>query len=130
MEKVNNLKKITLSFLAGTSPGAMDLTPKHPQFEFIFGLAPEGMTPFEYELAEKVEGEEILLHLKKDTLNRFFEHLTPPIWDLLDGRDEIYLQVKVLAISAADNREIVKALADMTAHGDGGDCDCGCGCGQ
>jgi hypothetical protein len=130
MNKVENLKKITLSFLAGTSPGAMDLTPKHPQFEFIFGLAPEGMTQFEYELAEKPEGEEILLHLKKDTLNRFFEHLTPPIWDLLDGRDEIYLQVKVLAISATDNREIVKAMADMTAHGGGGDCDCGCGCGQ
>ncbi len=128
MNKVENLKKITLSYQAGTSRDTMDLTPKHPEFKFIFGLAPEGMTAFEYELVEKVEGDNVLLHLKKDDLNRFFAHLNPPIWDLFDGRDEIYLNVKILEISAAENNEIVKAMADMTAHGGGG-CDCGCGCG-
>ena len=128
MTNVENLKKITLSYQAGTSRDTMDLTPKHPEFKFIFGLAPEGMTAFEYELVEKVEGDDFLLHLKKDDLNRFFAHLNPPIWDLFDGRDEIYLNVKILEISAAENNEIVKAMADMTAHGGGG-CDCGCGCG-
>lgn len=123
MNKVENLKKITLTYQAGTSREAMDLTPKYPEFNFIFGLAPEGMTPFEYELVEKVEGDDVLLHLKKDGLNRFFEHLNPPIRDLFDDRDEIYLNVKILEISAAENREIVKAMADMTAHGGGG-CDC------
>ena len=82
MNKVENLKKITLSYQAGTSRNAMDLTPKYPEFSFIFGLAPEGMTPFEYELVEKVEGDNVLLHLKKNSLNRFFIHLNPPIWDL------------------------------------------------
>ena len=43
MSKVENFKKITLSFQAGTSPDTMDLTPKHPEFEFIFALGPEGM---------------------------------------------------------------------------------------
>ena len=128
MNNVENLKKITLSYQAGTSRDTMDLTPKHPEFKFIFGLAPEGMTAFEYELVEKVEGDDFLLHLKKDDLNRFFAHLNPPIWDLFDGCEEIYLNVKILEISAAENREIVKAMADMTAHGGGG-CDCGCGCG-
>ena len=132
MNKVENLKKITLSFQAGTSREVMDLSPKNPEFKFIFGLAPEGMTPFEYELVEKVEGDNVLLHLEKNSLNRFFEHLNPPIWDLFDGRDEIYLKIKILEISAAENREIVKAMADMTAHSGGGcdcGCDCGCGCG-
>jgi len=128
MTKVEHLKKITLTFQAGTSPGKMDLTPNHPGFEFIFGLAPEGMTPFEYELVKKTEGEEILLHLKRETLNKFFEHLSPQLWDLFDGRDEVYLKVKICEISAADNRKIVKALAELAAHG-GGECDCGCGCG-
>ena len=128
MTKVENLKKIALSLQAGTSREAMDLTPKYPEFSFIFGIAPEGMTPFEYELVDKVEGDDVLVHLRKDDLNRFFEHLNPPIWDMFDGRDEIYLKVKILEISAAHNREIVKAMADMTAHGGGG-CDCGCGCG-
>ena len=126
MTKVDNLKKITLSFQAGTSREAMNLTPEHPEFSFIFGLAPEGMTPFEFELAEKVKGDQVMIHLKKDSYNRFFEHLNPPVWDLFDDRDEIYLNIKILEISAAENREIVKAMAEMTAHGG---CDCGCGCG-
>ena len=128
MTKVENLKKITLSFQAGTSADEMDLALKHPEFSFIFGLAPEGMTPFEYELVDKIEGDAALLHLNKNTLNSFFEHLSPPIWDLFDGREEIYLKVKILEISTAENREIVKAMADMTTHGGGGGCDCGCGC--
>jgi hypothetical protein len=128
MTKVENLKKITICYQAGTSREAMDLTPRHPEFSFIFGLAPEGMTPFEYELVEKVEGDHVLLHLHKESLSRFFEHLNPPIWDLFDSRDEIYLGLKILGVSTAENQEIVKAMADMTAHGGGG-CDCGCGCG-
>ena len=127
MTKVENLKKITLSFQAGTSREVMDLSPKNPEFKFIFGLAPEGMTPFEYELVEKVEGDDVLIHLEKSSRNRFFEHLNPQIWDLFDVCDAIYLKVIILEVSAADNREIVKAMADMTAHGGGG-CDCGCGC--
>jgi hypothetical protein len=128
MTKVENLKKITLAFQAGTSPGKMDLTPKYPEFSFIFGLSPEGMSPFEYELVEKVEGDDVLLHLQKETFNTFFENLNPPLWDLFDCREEIYLKVKILKVSAADNREIVKAMAEMAANGGGG-CDCGCGCG-
>jgi hypothetical protein len=127
MKKVENLKKITLTFQAGTSADAMDLTPKNPEFSFIFGLATEGMTPFEYELADKTEGEEMLLHIKKNALNRFFEHLSPPLWDLFEGRDEVYLQARIAAVADAGNREIVKAMADMAAHGGSG-CDCGCGC--
>jgi len=129
MNKVKNLKKITLTFQAGTSPAKMDLTAQHPEFEFIFGLAPEGMTSFEYELVDKTEGEEILLHLKKNALNRFFEHLSPPLGDLFDGRDEVYLKARIAAVANAENREIVKAMADMAAHA-GGNCDCGCGCGS
>ncbi len=128
MTKVEPLKKITLTVRAGTSPDRMDLIPKHPEFQFIFGLAPEGMTPFEYELVEKAAGEEILLHLERETLHKFFEHLLPPIWDLFEGRDGVYLKAKICEISAVDSRDIVRALADMTAHG-GGECNCGCGCG-
>ena len=126
MNKVENLKKITLTIQAGTSPDDMDLTPQTPQFSFIFGLAPEGMTPFEYKRVDKIENDEVLLHLKKAGLAAFFEHLNPPIWDLMNGREEFYLKVKIAEISIPDNREVVKAMAAMTGHGGGG-CDCGCG---
>ena len=128
MNKVENLKKITLAFEAGTSPNTMDLIPQHPRFEFIFALGQEGMSPFEYELVNKAEGDEISLHIQKQTFYTFFEHLNPPIWDLFDGREGFYLKAKIAAVAAAKNRDVVKALAEMTAHGGGG-CDCGGGCG-
>ena len=128
MNKVLNLKKITLTFQAGTTPDTMNLTPKFPRFEFIFALGQEGMSPFEYELVNKPEGEEISLHIQKKTFYTFFEHLNPPIWDLFDGREDFYLRAKIAAVTAANNRDVVKALAEMTAHGGGG-CDCGGGCG-
>ncbi len=132
MNKVENLRKITLSFQAGKSKDTMDLTPKYPEFDFIFALGPDGMTPFEYELVDKAEGEEVLLHIHKQGFYNFFEHLNPPIWDLFDDCEDVYLKATIAAIAAADSRDIVKAMAEMTAHGGGGcDCggDCGCACG-
>ena len=132
MNKVENLRKITLSFQAGTSKDTMDLTPKYPKFDFIFALGSDGMTPFEYELVDKAEGEEVLLHIHKQGFYNFFEHLNPPMWDLFDDCEDVYLKATIAAIATADSRDIVKAMAEMTAHGGGGcDCggDCGCGCG-
>ncbi len=128
MNKVEPLKKITLTIRAGTSPDNMELTPQFPKFSFIFGLAPEGMSPFEYKLVDKVVNDEVLLHLKETGLNAFFEHLNPPIRDLVKDRDEIFLNVKIAGILKAETREVVKAMAEMAGHGGGG-CDCGCGCG-
>ena len=128
MNKVDNLKKITLSIQAGTSQDIMDLTPKCPEIEFIFGLGPEGLTPFEYELADRIEGESALLRLKKEDFDSFFERLNPPLMDLFDGRDDVFLKVNIDTVSPAENREVVKAMAEMTTHSRAG-CDCGCGCG-
>ena len=126
MRKVEHLKKITLSFEAGTSPENMDLGSGSSKVEFIFGLGPAGMAPFEYELVNKVEGDEILIHLKRENTPVFFEHLHLPLNNLFKDRHELYLNIKIQKIDPADNREVVKAMANMTAHGHG--CDCGCGC--
>ena len=126
MNKVENLKKIYLSLEAGKSKAHMDLRLSIPEFEFLFGIGPTGMTPFEYELIDKAEGDEILLHVQKDSVQVFFEHLHPPIMNLFDERKDIYLKVKIEKITSAESREVVKAMAEMTAHDHG--CDCGCGC--
>jgi len=122
MNKVENLKKITLSIQTGTSPDTLDLTPNDPEIDFIFGLGPEGMTPFEYKLADRAEGDSVLLHLKKEDFYSFFEHLNPPLMDLFDGRNEVYLKVNIEAVTPAENREIVKAMAAMATHAGAG-CD-------
>lgn len=128
MNKVESIQKIALSIKAGTSQDVMDLTPKCPKIEFIFGLGPAGMTPFEFELANKAAGDSVSLHLKKKDFDSFFEHISPSVRDLFDDRNDVYLQVTINTVSPAENREVVKALADIAAHGGEG-CDCGCGCG-
>ncbi len=125
MSKVENLKKITLQLAAGTSAQNMDLRLDNPEFEFIFGIGPSGMSPFEYELVDKTEGQHILVELKKENFDIFFEHLHPPIFNLINEKDSLFLRVEIKKIATADQRDVVKALADVTAHGHG--CDCGCG---
>jgi hypothetical protein len=84
------------------------------------------MSPFEYELVDKTEGQEVLIELKKDNLTIFFEHLNPPIIHLVNEIKGLFLKIKIQKIAAVDHREVVKALADVAAHGHG--CECGCGC--
>lgn len=126
MTKVENLKKITLTLQAGTSKENMDLRLSNSEFEFLFGIGLTGMTPFEYELVDKEEGDEILLRVQKDSVQVFFEHLHPPIMNLFEERKDLYLKVKIEKIIPAESREVVKTMAELTAHGHG--CDCGCGC--
>ena len=126
MSKVENLKKITLKLEAGRSAQDMDLRLDNPNYEFIFGIGTSGLTPFEYELADKTEGQEVLIEIKKENRAIFFEHLQPPIVHLDRDVDTLFLKIKIQKIAAVDHREVVKALANVTAHGYG--CDCGCGC--
>ena len=126
MNKVENLKKVTVALEAGTSAQNMDLSLDNPEFEFIFGIGPSGISPFEYELADKTEGQHIMVELKKANLDIFFEHLHPPIFHLINDKDSLFLRVEIKQIATADQRDVVKALADVTSHGHG--CDCGCGC--
>jgi hypothetical protein len=127
MNKVENLKKITISIQTGTSQDTMDFTQKYPEIEFIYGLGPEGMTPFEYELADKAEDESVLFHLKKKDFRSFFEHLNPPLMDLFDVGNDAYLKVEIDAVTPAENKEIIKAMADIASY-DGAGCDCSCEC--
>ncbi len=126
MSKVENLKKITLQLEAGTSPQNMDLSLDNSEFEFIFGIGPSGISPFEYELVDKNEGQQVLIEIKSENFGNFFEHLHPPIFHLINEKENLFLKIRIQKIAPVDHREVVKALADVTAHGHG--CDCGCGC--
>ena len=126
MQKIENLKKIRLILAAGTARDVTDLELPVSEYEFIFGLGSDGMSPFEYDLAEKSIGDEIVVHLGRKTFSDYTMHLQLPIHRLLADRDSFYLTIRVNAIEQADNREIIKAMAEMAGHGSG--CGCGCGC--
>ncbi len=112
-EKIEVLKKITLSVEAGTAPDSMDLTPQSSQFEFIYGLGTSGLTPFEVHLANKTVGEEIRLHISREEIPRFFQHLVFSPLNLPEDADSFYLKVKIKSVLQADQREVIKALAEL-----------------
>ncbi len=112
-EKIDVLKKVTLSVEAGTAPDAVDLTPGSSQFEFIFGLGISGLTPFEIQLADKTVGEEIHLHINREEIPQVFQHLILFPLNLPEHLDAFYLKLKIMKVMPAEQREVIKALAEI-----------------
>lgn len=117
-KKIGPLKKITLYWEAGSRPDAMDLTSGPTLFEFIYNLGPEGLTPFEYELAEKVVGDIIVIQIERSQLSEIFRHLEVLLPDLPTGSESFYLRLKVIKINSVDQREVIKAMAETASCGD------------
>jgi hypothetical protein len=112
-EKIEVLKKIILSVEAGTAPDSMDLTPQPAQFEFIYGLGTSGLTPFEIQLADKTVGQEVQLHLSREDIPQVFQHLAFFPLNLPENADSFYLKLKIKSVLHADQREVIKALAEI-----------------
>ena len=117
-DKISALKKVTLSIEAGTAPDSMELIPKPSLFEFIFGLGTQGLTPFEFELADKTAGYMICLHLKREEIPLVFQHLILPPLNIPKHLDSFYLKVQVIKVIPADQREVIKALAETASCDD------------
>ncbi len=132
MRTIQPMMKVNLTFTAAAGQEKLKLAFEPDQYEFIFGIGSAGLTPFEYELAEKTVGDEIAFHLRDAQRSRFFEHLYPPVVGLFLDHTELYLTARINSIETAEGREIIKAMAEMTARSEGscgcGD-NCGCGCG-
>ena len=110
----------------GTTADNMDLTSGPSKFEFIFGIGPAGMCPFEYRLVEKAENEIVLLNLKKEEIDDFTGHLHLSVLDPFKEHASLFIKIAIIRIEQPDAKEMVKALAGLTSHSEG--CGCGCGC--
>jgi hypothetical protein len=125
IETIDNLSMVSLAIEAGTVAGARDLTPEPVIHEFVFGIAPEGLSPFEFQLAGLAEGEEIAMTVRPQEIGAFFGPGRSPVAPQIFGPEGFHLNVRVLGVTRAESREIVKAMAEMAACSDcGGDC-CG-----
>jgi hypothetical protein len=127
MPNVEPLQKISVTLRAGATPGDMNLPLPRPGLTFICGIGTGGMTAFEYLLAGRGAGEEISFHVTRSGMEPFFEHLAPAFSAPFKDRDEVHFQVGISRIEPADGREVVRAMAELTAHAGSGGCDCGCG---
>ena len=122
---IDYMKKITVSMETGTSPDSMDLCQQPFIFQFIYGVGSEGVCLFEKALYEKRSGEEILLQVDPYQTGDVFGHLKQSLITFLPMAKPFYLKSTITAIEAANNQEIVRAIAKGT-----GSSDCGCGCGD
>jgi hypothetical protein len=129
MPKVEPLQKISVTLRAGAAAGDMTLPLPRPELTFICGIGTGGMTPFEYLLAGREPGDEISFRVTRPDMEQFFEHLVLAFSAPFKDRDEVHFQVGLTGIAPADGREVVRALAELTAHAGSAGCDCGCGCG-
>lgn len=112
-EKIDLLKKITLSVEAGTAPDSTDLNTQSSQIEFIYGLGVSGLTPFELQLADRTVGEEIQFLINREEIPQVFQHLLLLPLNLPDDLDSFHLRLKIMKVIPADQREVIKALAEI-----------------
>jgi hypothetical protein len=117
------LRKIGISFEAGSAPERMDLDISRKTAEFIFGVGSTGLSPLEAKLAGKRIGDTVVFSLDRNRIPALAEHLCRHMPQVPDGDDPFYLQIRIEDIREADNREVVKAMAEMSECGEG--CSCG-----
>ncbi len=119
---IENLMKVSLNIQIGDASTDDDtLSP----FEFIYGVCPSGITPFEKALFGKVIGDQILFDVDPTDYCETIGHLELPLREQTGIVAPVSLRVTIAGIVRAQDREVVKAMAN------GGNCsDCGCGCGS
>jgi hypothetical protein len=106
----------------------MDIPLPVAEVAFIFGIGSGGLTPLEGLLNGREQAETIAFRVAGSEASLFFGHVAPPLGRLAEGRDEVYFTVGIVAVETPQPREVIKAMADLTAHGHEAGCDCGCGC--
>ena len=122
------LKKVTLSIIAGSEPEKTNKTSSPVIFEFIYGLASDGLCPFESALHDKSVGESLSFNVSNDGAQEFFGYHFSPLRQTLGLQimpQTIVLQAEITAVDDADNREVVQMMAKV-GSGCGGSCGCGC----
>jgi len=118
LQVVGPLKKISLLLEAGTGPDNLDLSLEPIPFEFILGVGSQGLSPFEFQLADKKEGDGLSLHIRVEELSDLFQHLLIPSLAIPESISAIYLNVKIVKVSQADPKEVIKAMAEAAGCGD------------
>jgi hypothetical protein len=118
---IENLMKVSLT-LHFPDPSTTDQ--KEIPFEFIYGIGPSGITPFEKALFGKRTGDRIRFDIAATDFCQAVGHLEHSLREQAGIMAPVCLEATVTGVTRAPDREVVKAMAA------GGSCeDCGCGCG-
>jgi hypothetical protein len=119
---VQPLKKVTLSVNACAQPEGKHSDQESQTFELIFGLGTEGLTPFEFLLSKKSQGDTFSLKLHPNDICQTFRHIALPHFDFPESAESIFFTFQMIKIEEAENREVIKAMAELSSCG--GSCEC------
>ena len=122
-QEVAGLKKVTLSFEAGTAKDKMDLTSGPQSYELVAGIGTDGFTPFEYALLGKKVGDTVKLKVDSKGMGEMFGHIDIPLPPSAKDLDTFFLSARVDRIEDVDQSVLIRAMAGAVRDC-GGDC-CG-----
>ena len=123
------LTKISLEISKYDEEGNPPIPDSQIDFDFVFGIATEGFTAFEKTLFNKAPGDRIRIRIEPSQMELFFDYLSGPLRTALGADPPYELEVRVSAVKAVSDRELVHALArkaETSGFGCGGGCGCGC----
>ena len=117
--KVAHMQKITLTLEIGKGAERISAANASPTIEFVYGLGPSGLTPFEFALADKIPGDEIQLKMHRHQMHEFFGHIHIPFAQADQDLDPVVITLCVWDITPASSQEVVRTLAEIANCGDG-----------
>lgn len=128
---IKPMKKVTLSLMKIGESGQSQPDALSVNFQFIYGVASDGLCPFELALSDKCAGDNLIVTVPAAEVHEYFGYLHFPLCQVLDlqiAPQALNFRAEVTAVTKADNREVVQSLAKALSHGGcGGSCGCGCG---
>lgn len=128
-DEIQQLKKVTIALTlhpdVGDAGGG-----GAARLSFHHGIAAEGLSGLEMALSGHKAGDRLHFASLSEPLGDFFGRQLPLLRAALGGalpKPPLTLEVEVLAVEEASQRDLVQAMARSLAHGcGGGGCDCGC----
>jgi hypothetical protein len=124
---VDYLKKVTLELEAGSQPDDTDLTNGPVKHTFVYGVASDGITPFERAFFLGAEGDSHTFDIQGENARNTLGHLRSALLGQLPVSPPFFLKARITQIAQAGNREVVRAIAaTINDCSNGGDCGCGC----
>lgn len=124
-------KKIRISLEAGHREGLYTMTAAPVPLEFIYGIAPGGLTSFEAALGQMAAGEGREISLAGSEAVEYFGSLYRELQQTLGifmPPPRLFLRFTLDSCEEAEPSAIVKAMARSIGDGGcGGGCGCGCG---
>ena len=119
-KKIGPLKNVVLALTVSGVDIDTDQGGDETRFDFIFGIGKEGLVPFETLLADRGEGDEVVLRLGGNDIHGIFQHLGSPFRGDPPGGKDFLMKIKILSVADAEPRAVIRAMAETAG--------CGCTC--